>query len=115
LCSTATSALPHESAVEDFVERIEASDFSTVQRLVLFGSVARETHSPRSDIDVLAVLDSGVDASAVEERLRDEAYEVMLDHGIPFSIHAVIESDLERRSDHPFFRNVLTEGRTISA
>lgn len=98
----ATSALPHESAVEDFAERIDVGDFPSVQRLVLFGSVARATHVSESDIDVLAVLDDGTDLSSVKERFRDRAYDVMLEYGTPVSIHAVPRADLERRSDHPF-------------
>lgn len=109
----ADPSLPHRDAIDDFVEELERRDLSTVQRLVLFGSVVRADHSVDSDIDVLAVLDDSADVSAVEERLRDIAYDVTLDRGVAFSIHAVSESTLERREGHPFFENVLAEGRAI--
>lgn len=109
----ASTALPHEDAVADFVERVETGDFPEVRRLVLFGSVARGTHGNDSDVDVLAVLAEGADEAAVEERLRDVAYDVMLEHGAVVSIHGVTESTLDRRSDHPFFKRALAGGEAI--
>lgn len=108
-----TTALPHDRAVASFVARVEAADVAGLQRLVLFGSVARSTHTDDSDIDVLAVIDDGADETAVEERLRDIAYDVVLERGTVFSIHGVTESTLERRSDHPFFRRALSDGERI--
>lgn len=108
-----STTLPHDRAVADFVDSVEAADIPALRRLVLFGSVARSTHTDDSDVDVLAVVGDGADEPAVEERLRDLAYEVMLEHGTAFSIHGVAESTLERRSDHPFFHRVLAEGRRI--
>ncbi|WP_123538615.1 nucleotidyltransferase domain-containing protein [Halosimplex salinum] len=109
----AESTLPHREAVDAFVERVEDGDFDAIQRLYLFGSVARGTQRPDSDVDIFAVLDDGADVSAVEERLRDLAYDVMLEGGPAFSIHAVTESTVEARADHPFFRTALDEGRPI--
>jgi predicted nucleotidyltransferase len=111
--TTVTSTLPHGEAVEDFVERVEAADVTGLERLVLFGSVARATHDPDSDIDVLAVIEDGADPTAVEERLRDLAYDVMLERNVAFSIHGTTESTFERRLDHPFFERVRSEGRII--
>jgi predicted nucleotidyltransferase len=109
----ASTTLPHDRAVTDFVDGVEAARLPGLRRLVLFGSVARSTHTDDSDVDVLAVVDDGADETAVEERLRDIAYGVMLEHGPAFSIHGVTESALERRSDHPFFRRALSDGRRI--
>jgi predicted nucleotidyltransferase len=109
----AGSTLPHRDAVDAFTERVEDGDFAPVRRLYLFGSVARGGHRADSDVDVLAVLDDDADVSAVEERLRDVAYDVMLGQNVVFSIHAVSESTLAARSDHPFFRRVLDEGTPV--
>lgn len=108
----AESTLPHRDAVDAFVDRVDGADIPSVDRLFLFGSVARATHTPDSDIDVLAVLEDSADAERIEERLRDVAYDVMLERGTVFSIHAVTESTLRER-DHPFFRTILEEGRLI--
>lgn len=105
--------LQYDVAVDDFVDRVETANLVSVQQLLLFGSVARGTHTSDSDVDVLAVVDDTADVPTVEERLRDIAYDVMLDHGPAFSIHAVMEGTLDDRSTHPFFRTVLAEGQPI--
>lgn len=107
------SDLPHQDAVDDFVERVRDGDLDGLQRLVLFGSVARATHTSESDVDVLAVVDTDADKHVVEETLRDLAYDTMLQYGTVFSIHAVSESTLDQRADHPFFQHVLDEGQAI--
>ncbi|MFB6140403.1 MAG: nucleotidyltransferase domain-containing protein [Halosimplex sp.] len=75
------STLPHRDAVEAFVDRVEGGEFDAVRRLYLFGSVARGVHRSDSDVDVFAVLADDADVSAVEEQLRDVAYDVMLERG----------------------------------
>lgn len=109
-----SSTLPHEAALADLVERVRAADPADVQRLILFGSVARAAHDATSDLDLLVVVAETADRAAVEERIRDLAYDVMLDHGVAISIHGVSEATLAQREDHPFFARVRAEGRTIS-
>lgn len=104
---------PHEAAITDFVDRIEAEDVPSIQRLLVFGSVARGTHSNHSDINVLAIIAKEADVTEVEERLRDIAYNVMLDLGTVFSIHGVSENTFDDRSDHPFFQRVQSKGKQI--
>lgn len=104
---------PHRAAVDEFADRVQEADLDAVRRLLLFGSVARGTHSADSDIDVLAVVADSADLLTVEDRLREIGYDIMLDRGTVFSIHAVGESTLKDRSDHPFFRNVLAEAETV--
>lgn len=82
-----------------------------VGRLVLLGSVARGDARSDSDVDVLALLDEAANPCAVEEELRDIAFDVMLEEGVAISIHAVTAPRLDAREDH--FATVLAEGRPI--
>lgn len=109
----ADATLPHGDAVDDFVERVDAADLPEVQRLILFGSVAQTRHTADSDIDVLAVLDDDADVRVVEERLRDIAYDVLLERDVVISIHAMTESAFEGRSEHPFVQTVRSEGEIV--
>lgn len=104
---------PHEAAVAEFVDRVDAADIDGLAKLILFGSVARRSYGADSDVDVLAIVKPAADEQAIEETLRDLAYDTMLDQGVVFSIHAVSESTFERRADHPFFETVAAEGRAI--
>jgi len=54
-----------------------------LHRLILYGSYARGEAMPRSDIDVLVVLDGESDRSDTEQ-----AYEVMLDLREEYGAHA---------------------------
>ena len=108
-----SEASPHEAAVEAFVDRVNDAQIPAVERLILFGSVAKQSHSEDSDVDVLAVIENGADVAVVEEQLRDVAYDVMLEYGPVFSIHAVTVASFENRTGHPFFQHVDTEGRAI--
>lgn len=106
--------LPHGDAVDDFVERVRNSDLDDViDRLILFGSVARSAHGVDSDIDVMAIVETDTDVHTIEESLRDLAYDTMLDHEVVLSIHAVSRSTFEQRANHPFFETVTSEGQAI--
>ena len=103
----------HEAAATAFARRVEAAGLPAVDRILLFGSVARSEEREDSDVDVLAILNDPVDARDVEERLRDLAYDVVLEHDVAISVHAMAASRLETRGDHPFVETVLGEGRPI--
>lgn len=103
----------HEDAVDAFTNRLETAAPHGVDKVIVFGSVARGTHGTDSDIDVLAVIDDSAAVLEVEEELRDIAFDLMLEFGTVFSIHAVTESTLDDRSGHPFFQNVLPDGQSI--
>lgn len=102
----------HRAAVEAFVRRVEAADDLPVERLVLFGSVARGAHGRESDVDILAVVDDA-DEGTTAERLRDIAYDTMLEYGTAISVQTTSTSTLDRRRTHPFFRRVLGEGHQV--
>ena len=52
-----------------------------VYKIILFGSRARGDADPQSDLDVVVVLDDGIDASA-REYVSDCAWEAGFRHGI---------------------------------
>lgn len=102
----------HERAVEELRERFQSDGVAGLDRLILFGSVARHDHDEDSDIDALAVLaDDAPDGTA--ERVRDIAYEVMLETGTVISVQVVRAGTFAERADHPFFRRVRSEGTAL--
>ncbi|MFB6296241.1 MAG: nucleotidyltransferase domain-containing protein [Halobacteriales archaeon] len=101
----------HRAAVDAFVTQVRGADLDSVRRLLLFGSVARGTQSPDSDADVLAVVEDEADQSAVEDRLRDIAYDVELEHGVVLSL--VVLSDSEYRAGGPFLEHVRRDAELL--
>jgi len=103
---------PHERAVGELRERLESAAVPGLERVLLFGSVARRDHRGDSDVDALAVLADDAPAETAE-RLRDLAYDVMLDTGAVVSVQVVRVGRFEDRADHPFFRRVRDEGTAL--
>lgn len=103
------SSQPHERAFRAFARRARDRCGDSIHELILFGSVARgEARGIDSDVDVFVVLDT----KEHEDELRDIAYDVQLEHGVVVSLHVKTKDRFEERKDHPFVKNVLTEGRS---
>jgi predicted nucleotidyltransferase len=101
----------HRATVDAFASRVQEADLDSVRELLLFGSVARGTQSSDSDADVLAVIEDSAHRSAVEDRLRDIAYEVELDRGVVLSL--VVLSESEYRAGGPFLEHVQRDAETL--
>jgi len=83
-----------------------------VTRVLLFGSLATESYSPRSDADLLVVL-------ARDERRRMERTTEFILHflpaGCPTDVLVYTEAELEREKDEPFLRRVLGQALPLAA
>lgn len=100
-------------AVRDLRRRVERAFPGNLQKLLVFGSVARGTDGPDSDIDVLVVLDrTDVPQTwTLEKRLRDIAFPVELEHDVVFDLKLALKDDLPYAKGHtPFMENVFDEG-----
>lgn len=102
----------HGHAVEELQGRLQSADLPGLERLILFGSVARRDHHEDSDVDALAVIDDDAPAETAEQ-IRDIAYDVMLETGTVISVQVVHAARFADRADHPFFRRVRSEGTPI--
>lgn len=102
---------PHERAFEKFARRATDRFGETIDLVILFGSAARgETRGIDSDVDIFIV----VTTPSVEDELRDLAYDVQLEFGVVLSLHVTTVNRFQERSDHPFVKNVLREGRAYA-
>lgn len=82
----------HKQAFEEFASRIKEK-FSTVERVILFGSVARGDYGVNSDVDVMIV----VEDLSERESIEDLAYRMTSEYGV--SITPVIVKEDEREKD----------------
>jgi hypothetical protein len=101
----------HRAAVDAFARGVRDADLDSVQRPLLFGSVARGTQSLDSDADVLAVVEDEADQSAVEDRLCHIAYDIGLDRGVILSLVVLFES--EYRAGGPFLEHVRRDAERL--
>ena len=72
-----------------------------VTRIVLYGSVARGTNTPDSDVDIAVFISSRIDRHA-EDRLSDVVVDMNLKYDKVFSV--VNYSRLKSRVVHKIFR-----------
>ena len=101
----------HASAAEAFVDRLAERDLQGVEDVHLFGSTVRgDASGLASDVDFLVVVSDDADKPALEDELRDLAYDVMLEFGPVVEVHVLSRTAFERRREHPFVRRVLREG-----
>ena len=110
--ATAGADGPHREAASAFFERVRDRLDDAVEALYLFGSVALDSETTNSDVDVLAVIADDTDYAAVDDQLLDLAYDVQLEYGVPVEVHIIRASEFTDRRDRgePFVRTVVEEG-----
>ena len=94
----------------ELVHGILAALPDRVTRIVLYGSVARGTDTPDSDVDVAVFLSARMDRQA-EERLSDVVVDMNLKYDKVFSVIDIEDAVYKKwRGVTPFYRNVDREG-----
>jgi predicted nucleotidyltransferase len=101
-----------QKALDEFVKRASEAYGDRIHGITLFGSVARGTERPDSDIDLLVVVDEE------DFRLRREligmAFDMLLETGEDISVKVLSQKDFEARKGFSFLRNVISEGVKIA-
>ncbi|MBM4034819.1 MAG: nucleotidyltransferase domain-containing protein [Planctomycetes bacterium] len=97
--------------LEEIIRRIV--EVAHPQRIILFGSAARGTMGPDSDIDLLVIKEGPVHRG----HLAQDIYQHMLGVGQPVDIIVATPADLERYGKSPalVYRWPLEEGREVYA
>ena len=81
-----------------------------VTRIILYGSVARGTDSPESDVDIAVFVQSRL-SSVMEDRLSDVVVDLNLKYDRVFSVIDIEESTYRKwRNIVPFYQNVDKDG-----
>lgn len=80
-------------------------------RIVLFGSAARGTLGPNSDLDILVVVPDGTHRRSTAQRL----YRSLFGLGVPKDVVVVTESDVKNYGTNPslVIAPALEEGREL--
>ncbi len=98
-----------EEIVKSYAEALRKKDVP-VKLIILFGSQARGTSIPGSDIDVLVVTER-LDKK-IRDTIVDEAFEISMREDIPVIALPcdIQEFDSPSFKFDPFYRNVTQEG-----
>jgi uncharacterized protein len=98
-----------DPVLQEFLAQISALK-PRIERIILFGSRARDDWSPDSDYDLLLIVDKK--DFALRDRLYDAVVDVLLKTGRQISLKIFPREEFERLShlQTPFIKNVLAEG-----
>jgi len=99
--------------LDSFVGEIRRGFPETLERVMVFGSKAREDASPDSDLDVLVVLRGNED---LKSRIRLLGYDLALGKDVVPSIVVYTVQEIEQRREHrsAFVEAVEREGVVVS-
>lgn len=96
-----------KKAFREFAHEAEQELGSSLKKLFLYGSVAREEEQEDSDVDVFAVVENKDDL----ENLRGIAFDIgVLRHGVSISVQGKSEEEFKDFSQTSYLRNVRKEG-----
>ncbi len=96
----------YRKAVDEFVRRAKEQYGDRIEKIILFGSVARAEARAESDIDLLVIGDVSV------EELVDLSFPILLKHGEFISAKDMKKNQFEllAREKYSFVKNILEEG-----
>lgn len=100
-----------EGVLEEIVRRIV--EVARPEKIVLFGSAARGTSGPDSDVDLLVVVEPG----ERRRKLTGDIYEKLVGVGRAVDVVVVTTADVERYGGSPalVIEPALREGRVVYA
>ncbi len=108
--------VPAKKAVRKLKQRLHTHLGKALERVIIFGSVARGTATNVSDIDVMIILnDTFIDVnSRTKSDIRSVIYPIELEDDVIFDLKVMGKSDLNSIHGHtPFVENVMREGITV--
>lgn len=92
---------------QEFAKEINSDK---IDRIILFGSVARGDDNENSDIDILIISDYQED---IQEKVYYESFQIVLHKQEVISPHIMSNSNINKIADFTFMRNVRKEGVVI--
>ncbi|MBO5372313.1 MAG: nucleotidyltransferase domain-containing protein [Lachnospiraceae bacterium] len=110
-----------DNELKNILEKLSASIKvvygSKLKAIILYGSVARGTATPESDIDIMVLVDSSAEElKKYADKLCDVSTDFALEYFKVFSIIDVCYAEFsEWKQVLPFYRNVENEGVVLYA
>jgi predicted nucleotidyltransferase len=108
--------MEHVESIRKLKESLVRHYGADLEAVRVFGSVARNTSGPMSDIDVMIILNRPSKAVTwrTERELREIAYPVELEEDVVFDLKILAKEDLDGIKGHtPFMERIKMEGVAI--
>ena len=102
----------YQKALDEFLRRVLEGYGDMIERIILFGSVARGEAREESDIDILIVTKE--EDFRLRRALVGIAFDILLETGEDISVKALAKADFERGKNFSFLRHVVSEGVQVA-
>lgn len=100
----------NENVIKDLVTGLYSIYHKELVQVILYGSVAKNTNTVESDIDIAVMINTS-DAKKYEDSLLDFIVDMNLKYDKVFSIIDIDYSEFTKWEDTlPFFKNVKKDG-----
>jgi len=87
-----------------------AKSFKDVERIILYGSVARGEDKEESDVDILVI---SRDKRKTKDKVIERAMDILLDKGTYISVKVISPREFEDLKDTHFISQITKEGVVI--
>ncbi len=103
---------PRQKALDECVKRASKAYGDRIHGITLFGSVARGTARPDSDIELLIVIDK--EDFRLRRDLIGMAFDMLLETKEDISVKVLTQKDFEACKGFSFLKNVISEDVKIA-
>lgn len=99
-------------AVKDLKKQLEKLYGRQLQQVILYGSWARRTAGPQSDVDVTVVLDGEVLPGREIDRMAEVLTDIQLTHNLLIAVYPVSAASFAA-GQGPLLKNIHREGIAV--
>ncbi|KZX14468.1 nucleotidyltransferase domain-containing protein [Methanobrevibacter filiformis] len=84
-----------------------------IEKIILYGSVARNEDKNDSDIDILIITSEIDDDLKIEDDIYSKTFDILLETGEDLSVQIIHNEHYQTHSDFPFYMNIAKDGVLI--
>ncbi|KZX10274.1 nucleotidyltransferase domain-containing protein [Methanobrevibacter filiformis] len=95
------------------IEFANSLNHPEIEKVILFGSVARGEDTEDSDIDILILTSNIDDDLKIEDEIYTKVFDILLEMGERISLKIIPLDHYKTHSDFPFYVNIESDGVLI--
>jgi len=84
-----------------------------IEKIILYGSVARNEDKKGSDIDILIIVSNVVDDLKIEDDIYGKTFDILLETDEYISVQIIHNEHYKTHNNFPFYVNVEKDGVLI--
>ena len=84
-----------------------------IEKIILYGSVARDEDKKDSDIDILIITSNIDDDLKIEDDVYGKTFDMLLETGEYISVQIIHHEHYKTHSNFPFYANIEKDGVLI--